>query len=285
MARADAVRRRTKRGIVRVHLRAVEREARVGSGRPGSRERRVAGIVPFDEGKWCCVDANRRPEELPLCGHARCRRRHWIFCEVKFDREACVTGGATFVLWVSKRIKIEKIITKVKPAICKDSAIMSTSRLRKAFRYPDEGSTENDPVEGIDEQEQEDIIQRIEQEDATSSMLYKNIFLGICGITLLLHITAPLFISSLVSSSLVWILCFLSSAISLVVVFEIPVVTSKDQRDQIGLAGLEAVFSTKDPNDWRHVTLVLFRNFLRDFNGCSTRDPTGGLTESVKVAI
>ncbi|KAL1626416.1 hypothetical protein SLS56_006820 [Neofusicoccum ribis] len=48
---------------------------------------------------------------------------------------------------------------------------MATTRLRKAFRYPDDSDEE--PPEGIDEEEQEKLITQIHEEDVAKTDFYK----------------------------------------------------------------------------------------------------------------
>ncbi|KAL0263012.1 hypothetical protein SLS55_001987 [Diplodia seriata] len=48
---------------------------------------------------------------------------------------------------------------------------MATTRLRKAFRYPDD--SEEEPAEGIDEEEQEKLIAQLQTEDVARTDFYK----------------------------------------------------------------------------------------------------------------
>ncbi|KAF1811112.1 hypothetical protein P152DRAFT_450688 [Eremomyces bilateralis CBS 781.70] len=52
---------------------------------------------------------------------------------------------------------------------------MATTRLRKAFRYPEGDDT--DPPEGMDEVEQETLIDKLAAEDTARSILYTRLFL------------------------------------------------------------------------------------------------------------
>lgn len=76
---------------------------------------------------------------------------------------------------------------------------MATTRLRKAFRYPtDEDS--DDPVEGIDEEEQEKLIQTLHTTDAAKTRLYTALLLPLPLLPILLYL--PRLTTSLPGASL-----------------------------------------------------------------------------------
>ena len=55
---------------------------------------------------------------------------------------------------------------------------MATTRLRKAFRYPSESDSDNEPDE-LDEEHQEKLIATFQAEDAQKSNLYRHAFVSI----------------------------------------------------------------------------------------------------------
>lgn len=76
---------------------------------------------------------------------------------------------------------------------------MATTRLRKTFRYPtDEDS--DDPVEGIDEEEQEKLIQTLHMTDAAKTRLYTALLLPLPLLPTLLYL--PRLTTSLPAASL-----------------------------------------------------------------------------------
>lgn len=76
---------------------------------------------------------------------------------------------------------------------------MATTRLRKTFRYPtDEDS--DDPVEGIDEEEQEKLIQTLHTTDAAKTRLYTALLLPLPLLPTLLYL--PRLTTSLPAASL-----------------------------------------------------------------------------------
>ncbi|KKY27420.1 hypothetical protein UCDDS831_g00822 [Diplodia seriata] len=63
---------------------------------------------------------------------------------------------------------------------------MATTRLRKAFRYPDD--SEEEPAEGIDEEEQEKLIAQLQTEDVARTDFYKKAFLALPALSLALYL-------------------------------------------------------------------------------------------------
>lgn len=55
---------------------------------------------------------------------------------------------------------------------------MATTRVRKAFRYPSESDSDNEPDE-LDEEHQEKLIASFQAEDAQKNNLYRNAFVSI----------------------------------------------------------------------------------------------------------
>lgn len=61
---------------------------------------------------------------------------------------------------------------------------MATTRLRKAFRYPSESDSDNEPEE-LDEEHQEKLIASLQAEDARKNNLYRNAFLAVSSVSAL----------------------------------------------------------------------------------------------------
>ncbi|KAK8224637.1 hypothetical protein IWZ00DRAFT_518226 [Phyllosticta capitalensis] len=112
---------------------------------------------------------------------------------------------------------------------------MASTRLRKAFRYPTDSDSDSDggPVEGIDEEEQAQLIARLRAQDAARTTFYRRAFVSLPALSALLYLrpllapanfseclTALLALTSLAASG--WILCCvpLSSAPSATSAFE-----------------------------------------------------------------
>ncbi|KAK8202788.1 hypothetical protein IWZ01DRAFT_515427 [Phyllosticta capitalensis] len=97
---------------------------------------------------------------------------------------------------------------------------MASTRLRKAFRYPTDSDSDSDggPVEGIDEEEQAQLIARLRAQDAARTTFYQRAFVSLPALSALLYLrpllapanfseclTALLALTSLAASG--WILC------------------------------------------------------------------------------
>ncbi|KAB2575074.1 hypothetical protein BFW01_g8314 [Lasiodiplodia theobromae] len=96
---------------------------------------------------------------------------------------------------------------------------MATTRLRKAFRYPDDSDEEL--PEGIDEQEQEKLITELQTEDVAKTEFYKKAFLALPALSLILYLR-PLFASSSFAEFLTAVLAVTSLAASAYTLYFIP---------------------------------------------------------------
>ncbi|GME28066.1 hypothetical protein GTA08_BOTSDO01164 [Neofusicoccum parvum] len=96
---------------------------------------------------------------------------------------------------------------------------MATTRLRKAFRYPDDSDEE--PPEGIDEEEQEKLITQIHKEDLAKTDFYKKAFLALPALSLALYLR-PFFAPSSFSEFLTAALAVTSLAASAYTLYFIP---------------------------------------------------------------
>ncbi|KAF2239392.1 hypothetical protein EV356DRAFT_528652 [Viridothelium virens] len=65
---------------------------------------------------------------------------------------------------------------------------MTAARLRKAFRYPSESDSDG-PVEGIDEEEQDKVISKLNTQDAVQNALYTKAFLALALLPLPWYLT------------------------------------------------------------------------------------------------
>ncbi|KAK8204285.1 hypothetical protein BKA81DRAFT_361743 [Phyllosticta paracitricarpa] len=91
---------------------------------------------------------------------------------------------------------------------------MASTRLRKAFRYPtDSDADSDDPVEGIDEEEQAQLIARLRAQDAARTTFYRRAFLSLPALSALLYLR-PLFAPSSFSECLTALLALTSLAAS-----------------------------------------------------------------------
>ncbi|KAI9671811.1 MAG: hypothetical protein M1831_003339 [Alyxoria varia] len=103
----------------------------------------------------------------------------------------------------------------------------ATARLRKAFRYPaDADVDENEPAEGIDEQEQERVVATLSTHDYKSTAAYRRIFLAIPTFTLCYYFSAlgPVSIGIHPSAHpLLWLSSILSAGLSLFLIWDVHV--------------------------------------------------------------
>ncbi|KAF2184421.1 hypothetical protein K469DRAFT_709159 [Zopfia rhizophila CBS 207.26] len=88
---------------------------------------------------------------------------------------------------------------------------MASTRLRQTFRYPTDS---DDPVEGIDEEEQEKLISSLSTQDTRSTKLYTQILLALPLMPAVLYIPR-LFNTSTFLTSFAAILSLLASAYTL----------------------------------------------------------------------
>ncbi|KAF2466988.1 uncharacterized protein BDR25DRAFT_235860 [Lindgomyces ingoldianus] len=86
---------------------------------------------------------------------------------------------------------------------------MTSTRLRQTFRYPADDS--DDPVEGLDEQDQETLISTLSTYDTRTTTLYTRILLALPLSPILLYIPR-LFSLETCMSSLASVLCLLATA-------------------------------------------------------------------------
>lgn len=96
---------------------------------------------------------------------------------------------------------------------------MATTRLRKAFRYPDDSDEE--PAEGIDEEEQEKLITQIQTDDVAKTEFYKKAFLALPALSLILYLR-PLIAPSSFSEFLTAALALTSLAASAYTLYFVP---------------------------------------------------------------
>ncbi|KAH7058591.1 hypothetical protein B0J12DRAFT_650832 [Macrophomina phaseolina] len=96
---------------------------------------------------------------------------------------------------------------------------MATTRLRKAFKYPEDSDEE--PAEGIDEEEQEKLITQIEAEDGAKTDFYKKAFLALPALSLVLYLR-PLLAPSSFSEFLTAALAITSLAASAYTLYFVP---------------------------------------------------------------
>ncbi|KAL1633714.1 hypothetical protein SLS58_010978 [Diplodia intermedia] len=96
---------------------------------------------------------------------------------------------------------------------------MATTRLRKAFRYPDD--SEEEPAEGIDEEEQEKLIAQLQTEDVARTDFYKKAFLALPALSLTLYLR-PLLAPSSFAEFLTAVLAITSLAASAYTLYFIP---------------------------------------------------------------
>ncbi|KAF2142413.1 uncharacterized protein K452DRAFT_297705 [Aplosporella prunicola CBS 121167] len=97
---------------------------------------------------------------------------------------------------------------------------MQSTRLRKAFRYPDD-EDDDEPVDGIDEEEQDKLIAEISLEDIAKTEFFQKAFVSIPALSLILYLR-PLFSPSSFSEFLTACLAITSLCASAYILYFVP---------------------------------------------------------------
>jgi hypothetical protein len=97
---------------------------------------------------------------------------------------------------------------------------MATTRLRKAFRYPSESDSDNDPDE-LDEEHQERLIADLQAQDAAKNEFYRKAFSAIPILTSVFFLYTAI-TASKARETLVAFLCISSSLCTAYVLYFIP---------------------------------------------------------------